>query len=154
MIAAALIGATSLAALAVMTARRRLTIAVVRGSSMSPTFADGERVLAARMPRYRVGDVIVFRANGPNRPGDPAARIKRVAAIAGQPVPDRLRDGGALGVSVPSGHLVVVGDNPNSQDSRHIGYVPVTAIDGRVVPRRSSVNVESSARVTCDDKTV
>jgi hypothetical protein len=37
---------------------------------------------------------------------------------------------------VPAGHVVVDGDNPDSQDSRQLGYVPVRAIAGRVHPHR------------------
>ena len=62
-----------------------LTVATVRGHSMAPAFADGERVLAVRRRHYRPGDVIVFRAPGRSDPRlAPPYRIKRVAAVGGE----------------------------------------------------------------------
>jgi signal peptidase I len=104
--------------------RRWLTV-VVTGNSMAPSFHDGQRLLVTRRDTARplaVGDVVVFSVP---HAGDLALRIKRVAAIAGEPVPawvDR------LGSIVPPAHLVVAGDNPVSQDSRQLGFVPETAV--------------------------
>ena len=59
------------------------------------------------------------------------------AGVAGRPTPEALRrhPGSRVPAAVvPAGHVVVVGDNPNSQDSRQLGYVPVRAIAGRVHP--------------------
>ncbi len=57
-------------------------------------------------------------------------RVKRVAAVAGDPVPDWLRD--ALGAGpdarIPPGHVAVAGDNALSQDSRHLGTIETRAI--------------------------
>jgi len=132
--------AAALAAVAVAAVRWAATAAVVRGSSMTPTFADGERVLAVRHRRYRRGDVVVFRTPaGPSFPGDPPWRIKRVAAVAGEPTPEaqRRHPGSRVPAAVvPAGHVVVTGDDQNSQDSRQLGYVPVRAIAGRVHPHR------------------
>lgn len=113
----------------VVVVRRRFTTATVRGTSMTPTFADGTRVLAVRRRDYRPGDVIVFRVRRAGR-RDLAGRIKRVAAVPGDPVPDWMPGGHD---TVPAGHVVVVGDNPRSQDSRHLGYIPRSLIAGRVV---------------------
>ena len=58
---------------------------------------------------------------------------------SGPPTPEALRryPGSRVPAAVvPAGHVVVVGDNPNSQDSRQLGYVPVRAIAGRVHPHR------------------
>lgn len=118
-----------------LAARHLLTLATVRGSSMSPTFTDGERVLAIRA-RCRVGDVIVFRVGDGGVAGDPLYRIKRVAAIAGDPAPSWLPTEVCAERTVPPGHVVVLGDNARSQDSRHLGYIPVAAVSGRVVPFR------------------
>lgn len=121
-------------------ARRAVTLATVRGTSMTPTYADGERVLAVRRHRYRAGDVVVFRAPAEQVSAlGPAWRIKRVAAVGGDPTPDRLRtDPGSLVPApvVPARHVVVVGDRAGSQDSRQLGYVPLAAIAGRVLPAR------------------
>lgn len=84
--------------------------------------------------------MVVFRPPpGLSFPGGPPWRIKRVAAVAGDPTPEALRryPGSRVPAAVvPAGHVVVVGDNPNSQDSRQLGYVPVRAIAGRVHPHR------------------
>ena len=125
--------AAVLVAAGLVAARRRWTVALVRGGSMSPTFADGERVLAERRRAYRVGEVVVFRPRLAYRhPGDPRWRIKRVAAVAGDPLPDWLA-GPGFPPAVPPGHLVVSGDNPRSQDSRQLGFIATAAVAGRVV---------------------
>ena len=110
--------------------RRRYTTATVRGTSMVPTFGDGTRVLAARRAEYRVGDVVVFRTP-PAFPGDPAGRIKRIAAAAGDPVPGWL--GRPEPGTVPAGCVVVAGDNPHSQDSRQLGFIQLSSVAGRVI---------------------
>lgn len=109
--------------------RRRYTTATVRGNSMSPTFRDGARVVATRAAGYRVGDVVVFRADRAVR-SDPGCRIKRVAATEGEPAPEWLELPGTA--VVPPGCVVVAGDNPHSQDSRQLGFIPLTAVVGRV----------------------
>jgi signal peptidase I len=106
--------------------RRRYTTAVVRGTSMAPTFGDGTRLLVVR-GGFRTGDVVVFRV-APAFRGDPAYRVKRVAATAGEPTPDWLD---VPEPTVPPGTLVVSGDNPHSQDSRHLGFVPAASVVGR-----------------------
>ncbi|MGA8114970.1 MAG: S26 family signal peptidase [Actinocatenispora sp.] len=109
--------------------RRHLSVATVRGFSMEPTFDDGTRVLVVRRDSYAVGEVIVFRAFSVGR-GDPAWRVKRVAAVAGDPVPAWMGD--TDHATVPAGGVVVVGDNPRSQDSRHLGFVSLDVVAGRV----------------------
>jgi signal peptidase I len=125
---------TLLSALALLTwARRGRVCAIVRGNSMAPTFHNGERVLARR---YRsgsidVGDVVIFLPSGGHSSpmsADPAWRIKRVAAIAGEQVPTWLAHSRGANARVPAGHLVVVGDNQRSQDSRQLGFVPLSAV--------------------------
>ena len=114
-------------------ARRYCTVVTVRGHSMSPTLTDGQRVLAIRRPRYRVGDVIVFRiADGAGTPGDPDYRIKRVVATGGAPRPAMFADS-TLPALIPDGQLAVAGDNTErSQDSRHLGYITLSDVIGRV----------------------
>ncbi|HEX8865004.1 MAG TPA: S26 family signal peptidase [Lentzea sp.] len=102
----------------------------VRGTSMSPTFADGQRLLARRLllrsPRRR--EVIVFRVPDAELPH----RIKRVAAIAGDPVPSWLAPSLPGTTHVPPGFVAVVGDNARSQDSRQLGLVDCRDVVGAV----------------------
>ncbi|HEV7557000.1 MAG TPA: S26 family signal peptidase, partial [Kofleriaceae bacterium] len=95
----------------------------VVGNSMSPTLRDGERVIARRQCGREIlrGDIVVFVP--PVAVEDVVYRVKRVAAIAGDPAPAWL-----AGDRVAAGKLVVIGDNPRSQDSRHYGYVEVIAV--------------------------
>jgi signal peptidase I len=113
-------------------ARRRWMVVTVRGHSMTPTLHSGDRLVVRRWIRGAmpaVDDVIVF------LPDDLGYRIKRVAAIAGDPVPAWLgRDPGAC---IPAGHVIVRGDNPRSEGSRQLGYIPIGAIIARHVAGRS-----------------
>ncbi|WP_284746238.1 S26 family signal peptidase [Amycolatopsis sp. RTGN1] len=122
--------------LLVVLLRRRYVVARVRGHSMSPTFHDGERVVATRRRHYRVGDVIVFRPRtGSTKDADVAWRIKRIAAVAGDPVPAWLETDHPV---VPAGRVVVAGDNAgHSQDSRQLGYIELAGVAG-AVPHRSA----------------
>ncbi len=119
--------------------RGRYVVVTVRGSSMSPTFADGDRVLVRRRPgsACRPGDLTVF-AN-PVRPdgaiADPRWLVKRVAAVAGDVVPEDVRAAVNDESVVPAGALVVRGDADRTQDSRHFGYVPTDSVLGTVVRR-------------------
>ena len=118
--------------------RLRYTRALVCGHSMSPTYRDGERVLAVRQHGYQVGDVIVFRP--PFRPthhDDLGWRIKRVAAVTGDPVPSWLS---VEDMTVPPNRVLVVGDNPNSEDSRQLGYIDTALVAGRVIRRLPRVS--------------
>jgi len=92
----------------------------VQGNSMSPTLRDGQRLLARRLRRDPVrGEVIVFRVVDEQL----SHRIKRVVAVAGDPLPDWLAPTLPDVPHVPAGHVAVGGDNVRSQDSRQLGLV-------------------------------
>jgi signal peptidase I len=121
---AALAAAAALAiACALRAALRRWIIVQVRGVSMLPTLRDGQRLLARRLrsgqPLER-GDLVVFRRRATPDRGEPPVLIKRVAAVAGDPVPRWFAD---MRGFVPADHVVVHGDNPRSMDSRQLGYI-------------------------------
>jgi signal peptidase I len=133
---------------AVRFATRRLFIVTVDGPSMEPVMVAGDRLVAHRVPgnELRVGHVAVaerpLNAGGWHWPaGDPARRrwmIKRVVAVAGDPVPPDVLGavGSAPGATVPAGMLVLLGDNrDDSLDSRVFGFVPSDRVLG-VVRRR------------------
>lgn len=116
--------------------RRRYLVITVEGTSMSPTYLPGDRLVVrrARAAAVRRGQCVVFAE-------EPLARgtqwiVKRAAAVPGDPVP---RDqvpalSTAAGQRVPPGHLVVLGDNPpHSCDSRHHGYVTADRVLGVVL---------------------
>ncbi|MEU6711431.1 S26 family signal peptidase [Nonomuraea sp. NPDC046802] len=106
---------------------------IVRGNSMSPTLRDGQRLLARRLrrdPRRR--EVIVFRVADEQLPH----RIKRVVAVAGDPLPDWLVPALPDVSHVPAGHVAVAGDNARSQDSRQLGLIACRDILGAVPARR------------------
>jgi signal peptidase I len=102
---------------------------------MSPTFVAGQRIVAIRARRsVRVGAVVAFTPplRRSQAAGDPVLRLKRVAAVAGDPTPLWLRNQTTPN-RVPPGHLVVTGDAAASQDSRHFGFVPETHVIATVV---------------------
>ncbi|MEW9529355.1 S26 family signal peptidase [Microbispora sp. NPDC049125] len=132
------------AAGAVAGARWTLRVVEVHGESMEPGLWPGDRVLMRRLRprqvgrRVRPGDVVVISRVGPGEgfllDGGTNLVIKRVAAMAGDPVPAGLE---ALGEArVPPGRLLVLGDNARrSTDSRHWGFLPESRITGVVLRR-------------------
>jgi len=113
-------------AAALVVVRRRYLYVTVVGHSMMPTLRDGERVLARRARRVRRGDIVAFvPPAGHSYFPELVHRVKRAVAIAGDTMPPAVA--AALGIPaggrVPSGKLVVLGDNPHSEDSRHYGFV-------------------------------
>lgn len=140
------LGLAALAPLLVLALRFTFVVAAVSGTSMTPAFHDGDRVLVRRGGRHRarVGTVVVLRS-----PFDesawrgllPAAArsrhrrwmIKRIAALAGDRVPDTVAPTVAGAAVVPAGTMVVLSDNPAGTDSRRWGFVPVSEMLGVVV---------------------
>lgn len=114
--------------LAGVAARRRLLVVRVRGTSMQPTLHPDDRALAVRVRSTRRGDIVVCR-----KPEAVVGRqliVKRVAAVAGDPLPH-----GRPGECVPAGRVFVVGDNTVSTDSRHFGPLPQRDVVARVLVR-------------------
>lgn len=155
-----LTGGTALAAagalLALGWARKNLVVVTVSGTSMLPTLQDGDRVLVRRRPlaQVRQGDVVVLEPplDGPYLPGPagPDGRIwnvKRAAALPGDTLPPGIPNGDIRrgGGTVPPGALAVLGDNPDSIDSRHRGLFSGDRLLG-VVVRRLNVTQRPSQR--------
>ncbi|MET9395668.1 S26 family signal peptidase [Streptomyces sp. NPDC006624] len=144
------VGAVVLAVLAACGtgAARRLLVVTVRGTSMTPTHHDGDRLLVRRTRTVRPGQVVVAL-----RPRSPAVWredrhspliVKRVAALPGQPVPPGSVPPLAQGREgrVPTGRVVLLGDNAAaSVDSRRLGFLPLGDVLGVVswsLPRPGS----------------
>jgi signal peptidase I len=113
--------------------RRRFSVVRVVGESMAPAYRRGEVLLVRHgAGGWRVGQVVVFRPPaGTGGGGRVESVVKRVAAVAGEPVPVEFRGAVRDGV-VPGGRLLVRGDHPESTDSRHWGYVPASDVLGTV----------------------
>lgn len=131
-------GLVLVAAGAVLT-RRRLLLVTVQGGSMKPALADGDRLFMARVSgrSARPGDIVTLRV--PATEAGTAGRlyVKRVAAIAGEPIPDQVPAGASA--FVPTDHLVVLGDWPESLDSRTWGCIPNDWVIGVATRRRRDV---------------
>lgn len=122
--------------------RWQFAVITVRGPSMAPELADGDRMLVrrCRLGTLTRGALVVFREPGraarPDRPAwlTGASRglwvVKRVAAVPGDPVPASARPAVHGADSVPQRALVVFGDAPGSRDSRDWGFVPARHILG------------------------
>jgi signal peptidase I len=109
-------------------ARFALVIVRVDGTSMTPTYRDGDRVLAIRRwlaPRLKRGSVVVLR-HPPDAPvaGPPGTKppllVKRLVGLPGDE-------------NIPHGHIYVLGDGPGSYDSAAFGPVPARLVIGRVL---------------------
>ncbi|WP_326822960.1 S26 family signal peptidase [Streptosporangium sp. NBC_01756] len=118
----------------------------VDGTSMMPTLTDGDRVLVRRrrLDQLSRGDVVVLEPPldpsgrympGPSGPDGRRWNIKRVAALPGDPVPAGVTAGAGVAL-VPSGAMVVLGDNPAaSVDSRQRGFFPADQMLGVALRR-------------------
>ncbi len=150
------------AAGAVVLLRRSITVVTVVGHSMSPTYADGDRVVIRRIPaaRVRPGQVVVIgKPHSGNRAAASAVcprragsdlMIKRVIAVPGDPRPHVCPPQAAETI-VPPGQFVVLGDNPVvSHDSRQLGYFSADHLLGIVLRRLTprTANVRDAAVVT------
>jgi signal peptidase I len=109
-------------------ARFALVIVRVDGTSMTPTYGDGDRVLAIRRwlaPGLKRGSVVVLR-HPPDAPvagpegTKPPLLVKRLVGLPGD-------------ANVPDGHIYVLGDGPGSYDSAAFGPVPAKLVIGRVL---------------------
>lgn len=119
---AAAVAVVLVAATAIWSLRRRLMVVTVRGSSMLPSYRDGERLLVRRRPPaegLRTGQVVVAtppgapHAAGPHasapvlvvrsaagqahevraRGGNRQQVVKRIAALPGDPLPPDITPG-------------------------------------------------------------
>ncbi|WP_017588896.1 S26 family signal peptidase [Nocardiopsis ganjiahuensis] len=126
--------------------RRRVFVTEVSGVSMLPALRQGDRMLAERANRRTVivpRQLVVLR--DPETPvlrderdrRRPNYLVKRVAAVAGDPVPEGVPGGRGSGPrTVPDGFVAVLGDNSDhSTDSRRFGLVPVGRVVGTVLRR-------------------
>ena len=123
-------------------ARSRLLVIDVVGDSMVPTYRSGDRVLVHRTRRLRRGDVVIAHHQEGGRRRGPSASyvttwlVKRLVALPGDRVPESVIPAiGGAERHVPDGMAVLLGDHPESADSRNWGFVPLADIAGVVLPR-------------------
>lgn len=122
------------------------------GSSMSPTFEDGGRILV-RKDSYRDRDpdrneLVAFLSPTNRRqtwvkrviglPGDSLEIRKGIVHINGEALEEvsgiKLDEADHAPFTIPEHHCYLLGDNRiNSRDSRHIGPVPMIALVGKVI---------------------
>lgn len=114
--------------------RRRFAIITVRGSSMLPTYADGDRLLVRRTAEFGRDEVMVFAMPQDRQVEGLKWLLKRVTAVAGDGVPAEVEPVVGAG-RVPPGCVVVQGDGQASLDSRQLGYVPTATALGVVIRR-------------------
>jgi type IV secretory pathway protease TraF len=110
-----------------LVARNRLLLVTVNGDSMTPDLCRGDVVLVRRSRRTNTGDIALLRLDATTVP-----MVKRVVAVAGEPVPAELRQAVALPV-VPAGTVVIRGTTTDSLDSRRLGPVQVSRVVGVVI---------------------
>ncbi|WP_435973039.1 S26 family signal peptidase [Streptomyces sp. Qhu_M48] len=128
------LAALGLASALLVAARRALLVVTVRGASMTPALAPGDRILVLRRPARGLRDrhIVVLRSDRIPAAGRDDLLVKRIAAAPGARVP--LRAGGRG--TVPDDHFVVLGDNPDlSTDSRVWGPVPADSVVGVMIGR-------------------
>lgn len=122
--------------------RRRFVVVTVQGTSMCPALRPGDRVLVRRGRRQVcVGAVVMVRspydasAWQSLRPAPPAGQwvLKRVAALAGERVPEVVGAAAGGWAVVPDRAVVVLSDDAGGTDSRHWGFIPFDDIFGLVI---------------------
>jgi signal peptidase I len=133
-----ILGALVALGVAIWQFRHRYLVVTVVGHSMLPTLHHGQKLLARRWrpggAQYRRlrSEIIVFvpPPAGYRVDRDLPYRVKRVVAIAGDPTPPWLPALPGIPATdrVPPDTVVVLGDNPRSEDSRSYGWVAAASI--------------------------
>ncbi|MER5640912.1 S26 family signal peptidase [Kitasatospora sp. NPDC002227] len=132
--------------------RHRFAVMNVDGISMEPALQHGDRLLVRRCKpaRVRAGRIVVVErpdrrtgwsgarhGDGRVRAGSRDWYVKRAVAVGGQRVPTALAELCRLpaDAQVPGDSLLLLGDNPRSEDSKQWGYCPGDRLLGVVVRR-------------------
>jgi signal peptidase I len=126
--------------------RRNFVAVTIHGSSMEPTYHDGDQVIVrcSGGASCRYSDVVVFlnpqTETLDSETSQPRWLVKRVVAVPGDRLPEyMLSCPDSTASSVPEGFFAVQGDSPRSVDSRHFGLVSDADILGVVWLLREQV---------------
>ncbi|MEY9841009.1 S26 family signal peptidase [Streptacidiphilus sp. EB103A] len=147
----AIFGFLSALALGGFFLRSQYLVISVEGMSMAPSLKDGDRLLARRCRAHsvRAGEIVIVvrpdPVSGWKAPGAASQSegtgvawyVKRAIAVGGQPVPAEFAAQARVdpGERVPAGTLLILGDNPRSDDSKQWGPCPDHLVRGRVLRR-------------------
>jgi signal peptidase I len=125
--------------------------AAARRSATASQVVTGEAHWAGAGQGASAGDLrrvgareVHLAKDGEARPGGlawaagPGWMIKRVVALAGDPVPEAVQEAVGGVTIVPAGALVVLADNPSGIDSRRFGFAVQRDVLGPVVARLPS----------------
>ncbi|MFJ3880852.1 S26 family signal peptidase [Streptomyces sp. NPDC090077] len=124
--------------------RRLVTLVEVNGSSMSPDFEHGDRLLVVRrgaFARLRRGRAVVIDRTAVNIPGETHTGrglfVKRLVALPGDRIPAPFAALPAFRAArrVPHARYLVLGAHPASADSKQWGYVRADDMCGVVIGR-------------------
>ncbi|CAD5223815.1 unnamed protein product [Bursaphelenchus okinawaensis] len=108
---------------------------ICRGNSMLPTLKDGDWVIGERFTvakgQLKIGDIVCSLS-----PVDPRVLLCKRIAFMGADKIEVDQEYEAPLKRVPLGHCYLLGDNSaESQDSRHIGPVPVGLVQVKLSAR-------------------
>jgi signal peptidase I len=143
--------------------RSRFLVIVVEGGSMTPALLDRDRLLARKCnaAAIRAGHLVIIERPDPNTgwrkrgsalPEDGwgfSWYVKRAVAIGGDPIPAEFAARAVVdpGDRVPPGTLLVMGDNPRSDDSKQWGPCPAELLVARVICKLPSPSAAAGPEV-------
>lgn len=143
-------GMVAFAILTVVIINSLFGVVQISGTSMQPTYENGDMVMYKTGSKCKNGDIIIFQSTD-EQYGSEKQIIKRVIGVAGDEIcveneilyvnGKEVHEGYKQGntgdianIIIPEGYVYVLGDNrEHSKDSRSVGLISVDTIIGRAV---------------------